>query len=175
MLDEHHRSAAAVLRAGLVAVACTRAVYPLQRLVVVVYVWVVRSRHFSTAACSTFANHSTLHFIFPRLRLSVSRITAVHGPHYVFPKEISINVVEKVRLAVHACQLALHLILLFQYFSKVPVCLLSRLQVPPERVVSVHDVSNIYHVPLLLLEQSESLLSVRDCCTVLSCLMASSG
>ncbi|CAM9714690.1 unnamed protein product, partial [Laminaria digitata] len=28
-------------------------------------------------------------------------------------------------------------------------------QVPPERVVSVHDVSNIYHVPLLLLEQSE--------------------
>eukprot|EP00903_Cladosiphon_okamuranus_P006608 g6455.t1 len=27
-------------------------------------------------------------------------------------------------------------------------------QVPPERVVSVHDVSNIYHVPLLLLEQN---------------------
>lgn len=33
------------------------------------------------------------------------------------------------------------------------------LQVPPERVVSVHDVSNIYHVPLLLLEQSKHLLA----------------
>lgn len=37
----------------------------------------------------------------------------------------------------------------------VPVSLL--IKVPPERVVSVHDVSNIYHVPLLLLEQSECL------------------
>lgn len=32
-------------------------------------------------------------------------------------------------------------------------------QVPPERVVSVHDVSNIYHVPLLLLKQSEFSMS----------------
>ncbi len=34
-------------------------------------------------------------------------------------------------------------------------------QVPPERVVSVHDVSNIYHVPLLLLEQSECCVYIR--------------
>lgn len=43
-------------------------------------------------------------------------------------------------------------------------------QVPPERVISVHDVSNIYHVPLLLLRQSEliaALLTLRKITLVL--------